>query len=71
MLHEEVERAHGRSGRDDASEIEELRRRIQALQTDVAHADRRLRAAVRERPFVALGVAIAAGFILGRTIGRS
>jgi ElaB/YqjD/DUF883 family membrane-anchored ribosome-binding protein len=60
-----------RSGSDDAHEIEELRHRIQALQSDVAHADRRLRAALRERPFVALGVAVAAGFILGRAIGRS
>jgi ElaB/YqjD/DUF883 family membrane-anchored ribosome-binding protein len=71
MLHEEVDRAHGRSGRDDAGEIEALRLRIQALQTDVAQADRRLRAALRQRPFVVLGVAVAAGFILGRAIGRS
>lgn len=67
----EDDRAHGQSGRDDASEIEELRHRIQALQTDVARADRRLRVALRERPFVALGIAIATGFILGRTVGRS
>jgi hypothetical protein len=56
---------------DDAAEIEDLRRRIQALQEDFALADRRLRAAVRERPFVALGAAIAAGLILGRVISRA
>jgi ElaB/YqjD/DUF883 family membrane-anchored ribosome-binding protein len=56
---------------DDAAEIEDLRRRIQTLQEDFAQADRRLRAAVRERPFVALGAAIAAGFILGRVISRA
>jgi hypothetical protein len=56
---------------DDAAEIEDLRRRIQTLQEDFAHADRRLRAAVRERPFVALGAAVAAGFILGRVISRA
>lgn len=54
----------------DAAEIEDLRRRIQALQEDFAVADRRLRAAVRQRPFMALGAAIAAGFILGRVISR-
>lgn len=56
---------------DDRAEIEELRQRIQALQSDFAHADRRLRAVVRQRPFVAIGTAVAAGFLLGRVIGRS
>jgi hypothetical protein len=55
---------------DDSAEIEELRRRIQSLQSDFANADRRLRVAVRQRPFVALGVAVAAGFLLGRVIRR-
>jgi hypothetical protein len=50
-----------------ASEIEPLRRRIQALQ---AGASRRIRARLRERPVLALGVAVAAGFILGRAIRR-
>lgn len=53
--------------RDAATEIEELRRRIEALQ---AGADTRVRAGLRERPFLALGVAVAAGFILGRAIRR-
>ena len=53
--------------RDAASEIEDLRRRIQALQSDT---DTRVRARLRERPFLALGAAVAAGFILGRAIRR-
>jgi ElaB/YqjD/DUF883 family membrane-anchored ribosome-binding protein len=53
--------------RDAAAEIEALRRRIKALQ---AGADTRVRAGLRERPFLALGVAVAAGFILGRAIRR-
>ena len=53
--------------RDAGSEIEELRQRIKALQTG---ADTRLRAGLRERPFLALGVAVVAGFILGRAIRR-
>lgn len=53
------------------AELEELRRRISALQDDVARADKRLRAALRERPFIALGGAILVGFMLGRVIGRS
>jgi hypothetical protein len=55
---------------DDSTEIEELRRRIQALQSDFANADRRLRMAVRQRPLVAIGAAVAAGFLLGRIIRR-
>lgn len=53
--------------RDAATEIEELRRRIEALQ---AGADTRVRTGIREHPFLALGVAVAAGFILGRAIRR-
>lgn len=53
--------------RDAAAEIEELRRRIQALQSG---ADTRVRAGLRDHPFLALGVAVAAGFILGRAIRR-
>ena len=53
--------------RDAATEIEELRRRIQALQ---AGADTRVRARLRDHPFLALGVAVAAGFLLGRAIRR-
>jgi hypothetical protein len=51
----------------DRSEIEELRRRIEALQVD---ADKRLRAIVSERPLLVLGAAVAAGFVLGRTMRR-
>ncbi len=53
------------------AELEELRRRISALQDDVARADKRFRVVLRERPFIALGGAILLGFMLGRVIGRS
>jgi len=55
----------------DRDEIEALRHRIQELGDDFASVDRRLRNAVRERPLVALLTAVAAGFMLGRVIGRS
>ena len=75
MDHEDVnENVNGSGGaghepgpRDTATEIEELRRRIEALQ---AGADTRVRAGLREHPFVALGAAVAVGFILGRAIRR-
>lgn len=53
--------------RDAATEIEGLRRRIEVLG---AGADTRVRAGLRERPFLVLGIAVAAGFILGRAIRR-
>ena len=58
---------HDPGPRDTATEIAELRRRIEALQ---AGADTRVRAGLREHPFVALGAAVAVGFILGRAIRR-
>ena len=41
---------------------------IDNLREDLTRADRRMRAVVRERPFAALGTAIAAGFLLGRVM---
>ena len=41
---------------------------LDSLREDVMRADRRMRAMLRERPFVALGTAIAAGFFLGRAM---
>jgi ElaB/YqjD/DUF883 family membrane-anchored ribosome-binding protein len=61
----------GHQAPDEWAEIEDLRRRIEALQDDVARADKRLRAAVRDRPFVAIGAAVLTGFVLGRVISRS
>ena len=70
--HENLTKSHGKGVGEsahtgDGSEIEELRRRIEALQVD---ADKRLRAIVSERPLLVLGAAGAAGFVLGRTIRR-
>jgi ElaB/YqjD/DUF883 family membrane-anchored ribosome-binding protein len=69
--HGSVKQRSEHDAQDDSLEIEELRQRIQSLQDDFAQADKRLRAVVRERPFLALGAAIAAGFLLGRIIGRA
>jgi len=55
----------------ESMDLDDLRRRIHALQDDVARADQRLRVLVRERPFYAVGLAVAAGFLLGRAFGRS
>jgi len=55
----------------ESMDLDDLRRRIQGLQDDVARADKRLRSLVREQPFYAVGLAIAAGFLLGRAFGRS
>jgi ElaB/YqjD/DUF883 family membrane-anchored ribosome-binding protein len=41
---------------------------IDTLRDDVMRADQRMRIFVRERPLVALGSAIAAGFLLGRAL---
>lgn len=40
------------------------------LEARAVEADRRLRAAVEERPLVALAVALSTGFVLGRMIAR-
>lgn len=57
----------GSDGPSVAGEIDELRRRIEALQLD---ADKRLRAIVRERPVAVLSAAVALGFVLGRIMRR-
>lgn len=61
--------AHAHS-HDESAEIEELRRRIEALRVDLAQADRRLRVMVRQRPGLAVAAALLSGFVLGRIIRR-
>ena len=56
---------------DDVGETDEMRQRIIALQDDFAGVDRRLRAVLRERPLLALSMAVAGGFIVGRVIRRT
>jgi len=50
-----------------ASDLEALRRQIESLQ---AMADRQLRALTSERPLLALGAAVAIGFVFGRALRR-
>jgi len=61
--------AHAHS-HDESAEIEELRRRIEALRVDLAQVDRRLRVMVRQRPGLAVAAALFSGFVLGRIIRR-
>jgi hypothetical protein len=71
MSYQESTRSYGVGPHDEESEIQALRHRIQDLQDEVQHADKRLREVVRERPLVAIIGAVAAGFFLGRVIGRA
>lgn len=63
---EEHDEATARSG----PALDAVEEGIEALRAEVADADRRLRAFVRERPFVAIGLAVAAGFVVGRVLRR-
>ena len=56
---------------DGVGEIDEMRQRILALRDDFSGVDKRLRAVLHERPLLALSVAVAAGFIVGRVIRRT
>lgn len=60
----------GTQSRDSSADLDALQARIDALRDDFADADKRLRAFVRQRPFVAVGVAVAAGFVIGRILRR-
>jgi len=62
--------AMDQSARDEAAEIERLRRRIQELPTDFAQIDRRARDLVRQRPLLAVGAALVIGLFLGRAVRR-
>ena len=66
MNDEESETAAADAGVD----LDALQARVEALRAELADADRRLRALVRQRPFVAVGVAVAAGFLIGRLLRR-
>jgi hypothetical protein len=55
----------------EIAEIEELRKRIRALGNDVPRLRGRLHARLRQHPLIALGAALAAGFLVGRLIRRA
>jgi len=52
------------------AELDALQARLDALRAELHSADRRLRVAVRRHPAVALGVAVATGYLLGRALTR-
>ncbi len=57
--------AKKRAARAEHSPLADLR-----LPKDLAALDERLRATVQERPFIALGAAVLAGYLLGRALSR-
>jgi len=54
----------------DAMNTHDIDNGIEALRDDLTRFDSRVRSVLRERPFVALGTMVAAGFFLGRVVGR-
>jgi ElaB/YqjD/DUF883 family membrane-anchored ribosome-binding protein len=51
-------------------DLDALQAHADALRAELADVDRRLRGLVREKPLVAVGLAMAAGFLLGRILRR-
>ncbi|MGD9763136.1 MAG: hypothetical protein AB7V27_05455 [Candidatus Binatia bacterium] len=52
------------------SVLHSLEPRLDALRSELADTDRRVRELVRERPFVALALAVGTGFLMGRILRR-
>lgn len=52
------------------AELAQLQERLDALRRELTVADRRLRIAARQNPLLAVGVAVAAGYLLGRLLKR-
>ena len=47
-----------------------IRARFDDTRSQMSEADERVREFAREKPFVALGLAVAAGFVIGRLLSR-
>lgn len=60
---------HGGNG--DWSTMEDVARGIDSAAASLEGLDRRVRSYVDAHPFVAVGIAAAAGFLLGRLASRS
>jgi ElaB/YqjD/DUF883 family membrane-anchored ribosome-binding protein len=43
---------------------------VQQAGSELREIDRQARAFIKESPFVALGIAVAGGYLLGRLLGR-
>ncbi|MGH7788069.1 MAG: hypothetical protein ACRERC_14450 [Candidatus Binatia bacterium] len=52
------------------AELAQLQERLDAVRRELSVADRRLRIAARQNPLLAVGVAVAAGYLLGRLLKR-
>jgi len=56
------------SRRDEFSE--RLNQRLKQASSELRGIDEQARAFVKESPFVAIGIAVAGGYLLGRLVGR-
>jgi|GEM_PF-3252549 len=58
---------HGASSVPPAADLNE---RLSGLRTTLEELDAKARATIKERPLVALGIALACGYLLGRALAR-
>jgi ElaB/YqjD/DUF883 family membrane-anchored ribosome-binding protein len=63
-------KAHAPDSDSAQAELAQLQERLDALRRELTVADRRLRIAARQNPLLAVGVAVAAGYLLGRLLKR-
>ena len=59
------------AGNGDWTAREDIGRRIDSARGSLEDVDRRVRPYIDAHPFVAVGLAVAAGFLVGRLVSRS
>jgi ElaB/YqjD/DUF883 family membrane-anchored ribosome-binding protein len=58
------------AGNGGSTTMEEITRRVDSAAASLEDLDRRLRPYIEAHPFVAVGLAAAAGFLIGRLVSR-
>jgi ElaB/YqjD/DUF883 family membrane-anchored ribosome-binding protein len=58
------------AGNGGSTTMEEITRGVDSASASLENLDRRLRPYIEAHPFVAVGLAAAAGFLLGRLVSR-
>jgi ElaB/YqjD/DUF883 family membrane-anchored ribosome-binding protein len=58
------------AGNNGSTTMEEINRGVDSAAASLENLDRRLRPYIEAHPFVAVGLAAAAGFLLGRLVSR-
>lgn len=66
----EQSQANGNGGAHSAPGLQSLTDALPVSADQLRQADERFRAAVREHPFLALGAALGAGYMLGLTLRK-